>query len=226
MPRSGSDIELPAAIRAPLWTAGVYATALCGEQVELLALRALHWPRERTVFVADVHLGKAAAFRAGGVPLPRGSTAADLDPPFAGAATDRRAPAGGAGRFPARRGGPRERTRLRVPRLARRARRHRRRARARQPRHARRRPAGGLGRDRRRGAASAGAVSSPATSRSRRAQAMRCAATCIRASPCAERRTRRSGCPASFSAAAAQSSRRSAALPGSPVRRRWPVTVS
>jgi DNA ligase-associated metallophosphoesterase len=30
------------------------------------------------VFVADVHLGKAAAFRAGGVPLPRGSTAADL----------------------------------------------------------------------------------------------------------------------------------------------------
>ncbi len=56
----------------------MYATALCGEQVELLAMRALHWPRERTVFVADVHLGKAAAFRAGGVPLPRGSTAADL----------------------------------------------------------------------------------------------------------------------------------------------------
>jgi DNA ligase-associated metallophosphoesterase len=46
--------------------------------VTLLAERALYWPRERTVFVADVHLGKAAAFRAGGVPLPRGSTAADL----------------------------------------------------------------------------------------------------------------------------------------------------
>ena len=58
--------------------AGVYATALGGEQIELLAARALHWPRERTVFVADVHLGKAAAFRAGGIPLPRGSTAADL----------------------------------------------------------------------------------------------------------------------------------------------------
>ncbi len=57
---------------------GVYPTALAGERIELLATRALHWPRERTAFVADVHLGKAAAFRAGGVPLPRGSTAADL----------------------------------------------------------------------------------------------------------------------------------------------------
>ncbi len=57
---------------------GVFATALGGERIDLLATRALHWPRERTVFVADVHLGKAAAFRAGGVPLPRGSTAADL----------------------------------------------------------------------------------------------------------------------------------------------------
>jgi len=55
-----------------------FTAALGDERVELLAARALHWPRERTVFVADVHLGKAAAFRAGGVPLPRGSTAADL----------------------------------------------------------------------------------------------------------------------------------------------------
>ncbi len=77
MPRSRTDFEL----RTPGATAevvGVYASALGGERVELLAARALHWPRERTVFVADVHLGKAAAFRAGGVPLPRGSTAADL----------------------------------------------------------------------------------------------------------------------------------------------------
>ena len=40
---------------------------LAGETVELLAERALHWPRAKTLFVADVHLGKAAAFRAGGV---------------------------------------------------------------------------------------------------------------------------------------------------------------
>ena len=49
-----------------------------GEGVELCADRALFWTRTRTLFVADVHLGKAAAFRAGGVPIPRGSTANDL----------------------------------------------------------------------------------------------------------------------------------------------------
>jgi hypothetical protein len=54
------------------------ATVIANERVELLADRALHWPRARTLFVADVHLGKGAAFRAGGVPLPRGATAADL----------------------------------------------------------------------------------------------------------------------------------------------------
>ena len=58
--------------------ASTFATALGDERVELLATRALNWPRASTAFVADVHLGKAAAFRAGGVPLPRGSTAADL----------------------------------------------------------------------------------------------------------------------------------------------------
>jgi DNA ligase-associated metallophosphoesterase len=51
---------------------------LAGERIALLAERALHWARERTLFVADVHLGKAAAFRAGGIALPRGTTAADL----------------------------------------------------------------------------------------------------------------------------------------------------
>jgi DNA ligase-associated metallophosphoesterase len=55
------------------------ATVVGGEHVELMAERALHWPRERTLFVADVHLGKAATFRAHGVPLPRGVTATDLD---------------------------------------------------------------------------------------------------------------------------------------------------
>ena len=76
MPRSPSDLDLAAP--RPSDAPGVHAAALAGERVELLATRALYWPRERVVFVADVHLGKAAAFRAGGVPLPRGSTAADL----------------------------------------------------------------------------------------------------------------------------------------------------
>jgi DNA ligase-associated metallophosphoesterase len=52
--------------------------SMAAEEVELFADRALYWPRTRTLFVADVHLGKGAAFRAGGVPLPRGTTARDL----------------------------------------------------------------------------------------------------------------------------------------------------
>lgn len=59
--------------------ADALAVRLAGEPVELLSERALHWPRARTLFVADVHLGKAAAFRAGGVPVPRGATASDLE---------------------------------------------------------------------------------------------------------------------------------------------------
>lgn len=58
--------------------AGSLATTLGGERVDLLAERALFWPRAQMLFVADVHLGKAAAFRAGGVAIPRGATAHDL----------------------------------------------------------------------------------------------------------------------------------------------------
>jgi uncharacterized protein len=50
-----------------------------GEQVQLYAERALYWPAGRTLFVADVHLGKTAAFRAGGVALPGGATTANLE---------------------------------------------------------------------------------------------------------------------------------------------------
>jgi DNA ligase-associated metallophosphoesterase len=57
---------------------GAVTVRLAGETIDLLAERALHWPRARTLFVADVHLGKAAAFRAGGIPVPRGATANDL----------------------------------------------------------------------------------------------------------------------------------------------------
>ncbi len=63
---------------APPRADGRIAVTLAGEAIELLPERALYWPRQRALFVADVHLGKAAAFRAGGVPLPRGATASDL----------------------------------------------------------------------------------------------------------------------------------------------------
>jgi len=49
-----------------------------GQTWELLADKALYWPARRTLIVADLHLGKAASFRALGVPVPRGSTAHDL----------------------------------------------------------------------------------------------------------------------------------------------------
>ena len=45
---------------------------------ELLADKALHWPARRALIVADVHFGKAAAFRHHGVPVPHGGTAHDL----------------------------------------------------------------------------------------------------------------------------------------------------
>lgn len=52
---------------------------LAGELLEARGDRTLFWPKTRTLFVADLHLGKGAAFRAGGVPVPTGSTAATLE---------------------------------------------------------------------------------------------------------------------------------------------------
>ena len=49
-----------------------------GEAVVLLPGRALWWPAGGTLFVADVHLGKAATFRARGLPVPTGTTGDNL----------------------------------------------------------------------------------------------------------------------------------------------------
>jgi uncharacterized protein len=51
---------------------------VAGVALVCLAERMLLWPAERTLFVADVHLGKAASFRAAGVPLPSGHSNRDL----------------------------------------------------------------------------------------------------------------------------------------------------
>ena len=50
-----------------------------GQEVWLLPERALWWPAAATLFVADVHLGKAAAYRALGQPVPAGTTRDNLD---------------------------------------------------------------------------------------------------------------------------------------------------
>ncbi len=49
-----------------------------GETLELLPERALLWPARATLVLADPHFGKTAAFRAGGIPVPSGTTAGDL----------------------------------------------------------------------------------------------------------------------------------------------------
>jgi DNA ligase-associated metallophosphoesterase len=51
---------------------------IAGERLMLLAERAAYWERTRTLLVADPHFGKAAAFRAAGVPVPRGTTTGSL----------------------------------------------------------------------------------------------------------------------------------------------------
>lgn len=49
-----------------------------GERLVLLAQRALLWPAQGMLVLADVHFGKAAAFRASGIPVPHGTTRANL----------------------------------------------------------------------------------------------------------------------------------------------------
>lgn len=53
--------------------------ALAGERLVLLPGRALLLPAHATLLVADLHVGKAVSFRRLGVPVPRGTTTANLD---------------------------------------------------------------------------------------------------------------------------------------------------
>lgn len=47
---------------------------VAGEDLILLSEGAVYWKRQSMLLVADVHFGKASAFRALGVPVPRGTT--------------------------------------------------------------------------------------------------------------------------------------------------------
>lgn len=51
---------------------------LAGEQLWLLASKAIYWPARKMLIIADIHFGKAAAFCALGVPVPRGTTTQNL----------------------------------------------------------------------------------------------------------------------------------------------------
>ncbi|UXY17043.1 ligase-associated DNA damage response endonuclease PdeM [Chitiniphilus purpureus] len=54
------------------------ALSLAGETLWLLPDKALYWPARRLLLLADLHLGKAATFRARGQPVPDGTTATNL----------------------------------------------------------------------------------------------------------------------------------------------------
>jgi DNA ligase-associated metallophosphoesterase len=59
--------------------AGAVTIELEGEQLVLLPQKAAFWPRERMLIIADIHFGKAAAFRSWGIPVPKGTTSENLD---------------------------------------------------------------------------------------------------------------------------------------------------
>ena len=53
-------------------------TDYAGQTVWLLPEHALWWPAHRVLFIADLHLGKAATYRALGQPVPSGTTQENL----------------------------------------------------------------------------------------------------------------------------------------------------
>ncbi|TVQ80587.1 MAG: ligase-associated DNA damage response endonuclease PdeM [Phycisphaeraceae bacterium] len=59
----------------------LHGSALCtiaGESLTLLPQRAIWWESASTLLLADLHLGKAAAFRTAGIPVPENTTTHDL----------------------------------------------------------------------------------------------------------------------------------------------------
>jgi DNA ligase-associated metallophosphoesterase len=57
---------------------GMIEIDIAGERLLLLPQRALYWPARKLLVIADIHFGKAASFRAGGIPVPRGTTTENL----------------------------------------------------------------------------------------------------------------------------------------------------
>lgn len=58
---------------------GAIEMRLAEETLVLLPERAAFRPSDATLYVADLHVGKAASFRSMGVPVPRGTTSSTLD---------------------------------------------------------------------------------------------------------------------------------------------------
>ncbi len=54
------------------------AVAVAGETLMLLPEKAVYWQARQMLIIADIHFGKAASFRAQGIPVPRGTTTENL----------------------------------------------------------------------------------------------------------------------------------------------------
>ncbi|WP_349292121.1 ligase-associated DNA damage response endonuclease PdeM [Noviherbaspirillum sp. L7-7A] len=59
--------------------AGAVDIEAAGEVLTLLPQRAVFWPAMSMLVIADIHFGKAASFRAQGIPVPRGTTTENLE---------------------------------------------------------------------------------------------------------------------------------------------------
>ena len=77
-PASPPLSPLPAPIKAAV-AASVCKVQWAGVDLHLLPERALWWPQGQTLFIADLHMGKAASYRALGQPVPGGTTQENLD---------------------------------------------------------------------------------------------------------------------------------------------------
>jgi len=53
--------------------------SLQDEALQLYPERAIYWKRKSTLLIADTHWGKAATMRSAGLPIPGGTTTADLN---------------------------------------------------------------------------------------------------------------------------------------------------
>jgi uncharacterized protein len=73
-----SDFPLPAPPATAVVPAAVCKVRWAGEELHLLPERAIWWPTGQTLFIADLHMGKAATYRALGQPVPGGTTQENL----------------------------------------------------------------------------------------------------------------------------------------------------
>ena len=55
-----------------------HSLVINNQSVLLLADKALYWPEQKALLIADAHFGKAAAYRALGQPVPQGTTSDNL----------------------------------------------------------------------------------------------------------------------------------------------------